>query len=307
LRFIPSMKCPLRTGSILGASMNHPLLADEDSRKRLFEWSAAEVECENVENAVRVVRDALDLLRVFVWSIAMVRPTSFGLSGDVPAGQFVYVQSGDRTGMGWRRTGHALGHGLSDHARELWPKGPFLRLAALIGSDPTRAGHARSLLAVRTLSRATLEDRPDLRMLTTVIAIEAALGGGGKAYELARRAAFFTCGPTTDPQCGRGRSACHFLTTKPREKGGVALLKQYEEEARSDPAKRCSEWLNFLDRYTDRSSIAHGDPTFLPDAREANEDLYWAVHYLVAPALRLLLDHPDDPIAQLDAEIDSLT
>jgi len=297
---------PLRARSILGASMDHPLLAEEDGRKRLFEWSAAGFECDSVETAIRVVRDALDLLRVFGWSIAMVRPTSFGLSGDVPSGQFLYLQSGDRAGVGWRRTGHALGHGLSDHARDLWSNSPFARLAALVSSEPTSSGHARSMLAVRTLSRATLDDRPDLRMLTTVIAIEAALGGGGKAYELARRAAFFTCGPPTDPQCGRGQNACRFLTTNPRERGSVDLLKRYEKDARSDPAKRCSEWLDFLDRYSDRSSIAHGDPAFLPDAGDADQDLYWALHHLLAPALAWLLDHSGDPIGQLDSEIDSL-
>jgi len=297
-----------RAVELLGPDAQQLFLDDQEWRVSFLEWSAAEVEAATVDAAASLVRDGLDLLRVFREATAVVRTTSFGMPGEVPSASVLYVQGGgEGPRVGWRSTGHVLGAGLGETARHSWTSSRFPDAAALIGCSDTLAGHDRLLHAIRLLSQAILDNRPAVRMLATVIAIECMLGGGGKKYELARRAAFLTCGPPTDPLCGRGRPSCHFLTTDPRAAGAVKLLKAYETDARLNTSRRCSEWLNFVDRYADRSDIAHGDPSFTASERDADRDLFWALHNLLPPAMAWMLDHPADPIEQLDRALAMLS
>jgi hypothetical protein len=83
-------------------------------------------------------------------------------------------------------------------------------------------------------------------------------------------------------------------------------LEAYEKAARQDVRARCSEWLDFVDRYADRSDFTHGDPTFLATETDAHRDLYWALHHLLPPPLTWMLDHPTDPIKELDAALAKL-
>jgi hypothetical protein len=85
---------------------------------------------------------------------------------------------------------------------------------------------------------------------------------GGKKYEFGPASIFLTCGPPTDPLCGRSRPACHILTTDLRGQRAVGQLKAYEKAARQDVRERCSEWLDFVDRtLTDPTSRTEIQPS----------------------------------------------
>jgi hypothetical protein len=271
----------------------------------LRRWSAAEVDAYDLDGAVGVVRDVLDLLRVFQQTRSNGNPPTFGLPGDVRLTHLRYVRVDATGGVGFSHTGGLVGAGFADGEREHWAAARFAEAAELVGCADLSPGPAHLMLGVRLLSQAVLEPRPPMRLLATVIATETLLGRG-KTYQLARRAAFLTCGRPEGNLCGRTRPACPFLTLDPTDKGDLVRLKTLESQARADPGARCSEWLDFVGRYDDRSGIAHGELGRHVPEQDADSDLYWATHWLLPAALPWLLDHPGDAVGDLDIAISQL-
>jgi hypothetical protein len=289
----------------LGGSSKSSAMFTDETLAEFGQWVAADVEAHDIDGALVVVRDALHLLRVFQYTRAQMQPTLFGLPGEPRPTHLWYLQLGETGGLGWRQFGVPLGFTFRDDERAYWESLGFSELAKFIGRSGIPEGPARLLLAIRLLSQAALDLRPEMRLLLTVIATETLLGRG-RTFKLARRAAFLTCGrPENDP-CGRDRPACVFLTLNPSVKTELKELEKCKEEARSDPAARCSEWLDFVFRYNDRSGIAHGELNYEVPKKDADQDLYWAIHYLLPAALPWLLKNSDKPIVALDAEIAAL-
>jgi hypothetical protein len=239
--------------------------------------AAADVAASDITDAIRKTRDALDLLRVFQQSQARTATAAFGLGGDAVAARIQYLPLDDAAGVGWRSDSAHLGFRFTDDLKKAWELSRFAELARMVNEDEPPEGASRAMLAIRLLSLSVLERRPTTRMLYSAIAIEALLCGGGKAYELARRAAFRTCGVVDGDLCGRDRPACEFLRLNPDVQSDRKQLRKLEDAARRATDYRCSEWLDVVDRYADRSAIVHGDPTFHADPKDANGDLFWAV------------------------------
>lgn len=274
-----------------------------DDAAHLKQGVAAEVVGSSVDDAIQKTRDALDLLRVFQQSIAIARTASFGVAGDAVSARTLYLPLDEAAGVGWRGNSVHLGSHFDEVVKQKWASSRFAQLADLQGQAALSTGPARAILAIRLLSQAVLEQRPSLRLLGTAIAIEALLGGGGKAFELARRAAFFTCGEVDGNLCGRDRPACDFLRLDPRTPSELKRLRKLADLARKDTHFRCSEWLDVVGRYADRSSIAHGDPSHDIHPTDADSDLFWAIRRLLPSALAWLLDHPDEPMEQVDQQL----
>jgi hypothetical protein len=271
----------------------------------LRRWSAAEVDANDLDGAVAVVRDGLDLLRVFQQTRSNGDPPTFGLPGDVRLTHLRYLRLDATGGVGFSHTGGVIGADFPDGEREHWVAARFAEAAELVGCADLSPGPAQLMLGVRLLSQAVLEPRPPMRLLATVIATETLLGRG-KMYQLARRAAFLTCGRPEGNLCGRARPACPFLTLDPTNERDRGRLKTREIQARADPGARCSEWLDFVGRYDDRSGIAHGEPGRDVPEQDADSDLHWATHWLLPAALPWLLDHRGDAVGDLDIAISQL-
>ncbi len=271
-----------------------------ESIERLRAACLAEVDAPTVLDAVGRLADVVDVLRVFQYWLANSRTTAFGLAGDVRLARITYLRLGVAAGAGFLDDGALLGYAFTAEAQERLHGSLFGRAAGLAGKDGGEPGEARLKLAFLLLARATREHRPSLRQLGTIIAVETLLGGRAGKYALARRAAYFTCGLADDDLCGRARPACHFLTLDARDRPSLRALRRYTDQARQDVRARCSEWLDFLDRYDDRSGVAHGDPDTVVSAGDADKDLWWAVKNLLVPAGTWLLEHPREPAEDLD-------
>lgn len=272
------------------------------SREALTRWGCAEVAATDLAEAVAATRDILDVLRVLGQLVAQTRTTSFGLPGDVRRAHMEYAQLGENPRVGFRNDGSVLGFGFPERVRDSLTTFRLNELAEMGGRTDLSPGPARAMFAVRLLSQSVLEDRPSMVTLGAVIATESLLGGGGRSFELARRAVYFTCGRPNDLLCGRERPACPLLTST-----AVPTLKRLRSAMEVGELEECSEWLDFLARYDARSGVAHGDPTITVAKPDAERDLWWALHRLLPPALSWLLDHPDDPVTDLDNAIAALT
>jgi hypothetical protein len=270
-------------------------------------WAAAEVKADDLTEAISLVHDALDVLRVFQQTRSQMKTTAFGLPGDVHQARMLYLDlHDDNVGVGFRDNGEVLGSGLPDRELAQWSDSRFDEVADFIGRSDPPDGPGRLVLACRLLARAVFETQPSLRTLETIIAVETLLGGQGKKYLLARRVSFLVCGRVDGQRCGRDGPSCDFLKLNPTSDSDRKRIKAMERDARADPAKRCSEWLDFLDRYDDRCGVAHGEPGFEVPANDADGDLYWAIHWLLPAAIPWLLDHPNQPIDDLDTAISGL-
>jgi hypothetical protein len=268
----------------------------------------AEVKASDVEAAEAACRDTVDLLRVFLNLIANARTATFGLPGDVPSARMFYLQFGAREGLGFRQRGEFVGTEFSDQTILPWETTQLFRLSREADECDTTEGVRRARLAVRIASRAIIETEPALRALQVVMAMEALLGTGSrsKTFQLVRRAAWFTCTPLEPESCGRSRPPCAFLKLDPKVDKERAELIRHKVRAESGTEWRCSQWLDLVWRYEDRSAVAHGDPGVEITAADASRDLYWLIHVLMEPALAWLLDHQIDPAGQLDAALAAL-
>jgi hypothetical protein len=292
------------------AGIGGPDWMRENALEMMRSWCAAEVYAPDLQAAITMVSDALDVLRVFQQARSQSRTTAFGLPGEIRQARMLYGQlMGDGLGIGFRNDGEVLDSTMPSREWQNWQDNRFSELADFVGSESPPEGPQRLLLACRLLSRATVERNPSLRTLAAVIAIETLLGGGHTkgTFRLARRASYLVCGRYDGNRCGRDRPACGFLTLDPSKiKTDLPRLKRMKEDAERDITKRCSEWLDFVLMYDDRSGVAHGRPGHETAPKDADRDTFWAIHYLLPAAMPSLLDYPSDPITVLDQVIKAL-
>jgi hypothetical protein len=154
----------------LGGSSKSSAMFTDETLAEFGQWVAADVEAHDIDGALVVVRDALHLLRVFQYTRAQMQPTLFGLPGEPRPTHLWYLQLGETGGLGWRQFGVPLGFTFRDDERAYWESLGFSELAKFIGRSGIPEGPARLLLAIRLLSQAALDLRPEMRLLLTVIA-----------------------------------------------------------------------------------------------------------------------------------------
>ncbi|GAA1550083.1 hypothetical protein GCM10009804_03340 [Kribbella hippodromi] len=263
------------------------------------------VEANDLDSAIDLVAQAVDLLRVFQHVRYFTSPlTQFGLAGDVGSGVMRYVCiEGERLGQGLSRRGNALGWTFDDS--DAWASSPAFQWAAsAIGASNPSESQRRALVGVQLLSQAVVEQRGTFKMVELVGALEAWLlprRPGGQTFRLARAIAFFGCGRHQGSLCGRSRETCPYLELNPDAKRQREELKQLQTKGARLPW-RCSEWHRVVGWYDDRSDVVHGAGPVIP-YKDASNALYWVCRYLTEPILQWLAEHPEDPVAALEDEM----
>jgi hypothetical protein len=281
------------------------LVADE-----LEQGTVAQVEAPDVDEALDLVTLATDLLRIFQKKSARFRTTMFGLPGQVHRSNVRYFAAGETGGPAFRNRGEVLGSILSEERRAAWQASrTFSSLAAQVGADgPLDEGPRRALLGVQFLSQAILEHRPGFKILNLVIALESMLlerNPGPQTLRLLRRVTYFTCSRACDSMCGRDRAACQFLALDPAVRENRQQLEWLRKLAENGLFWRCDEWLSYAHWYELRSSVAHGDdePVTVEEASQAE---YWIFTWTVEPVLQWLVEHPVNPLGELDQALAAL-
>lgn len=169
-------------------------------------------------------------------------------------------------------------------------------------ASPSTDGQRRAATGGRLLARASAERRPDLKMLSAVMALEAWLlphVDGPQAFRLARHVTSFACRRNDGRPCGGTAPDCPYLRLDPDDKQDLTRLKKLHAIR---GAWTCSEWFRILDWYKARSDAAHG---LGGDAShsEASSTEYVISHYLLDAILGWLAFHPEDPTGDLDREL----
>ncbi len=263
----------------------------------------------DVDAAMEELRESLDVLRLFQLSRQTTQSTSFGLSGDIRASLVEYVAIWEKSAPGSRFVGDYVGFTFTEDSYNDWANSTAFQFLSGSLADPSPAeGPSRAVTGARLLARAATEHRPDLKMLGVMAALEAWLlnrQSGPQTLRLARHVTWFGCGLPENDQCGRDRPVCPYLHLSPDCKGGISRIKKLQELGSTYDAWRCSEWHRVMDWYDARSDAAHGNPQSV-DTKEANSAEYCVLHYLMEPILNWLREHPQNPVADLEAMIDGV-
>lgn len=265
----------------------------------------ADVTAGSIEAALELTESALDVLRVFKESRRVWAGGTFGLPGQVYESTIRYIAMDARAGVGGLRRGDHLGTALSEEDEHAWAGSRGIaRVASLIDRDDLSDGQVRALMGVRLLSQAMLEHRDAMRLLDVMVAADALLGRGARSFELARRWVYFGCGPlATEGLCGRDRPTCPYLALDPARPADLRRLKQLRSRSNVDMRWRCSEWSDLLDRYEARSHVAHGGHPDDLVKKAGHRAAFWTLHYLLEPVVEWLIDHPENPLGDLDVVI----
>jgi hypothetical protein len=288
----------------------HPLSnGTVDEFAAALEFASAHVLATTSAEAVDLARTAVELLRVFQQSQSRSETTMFGLPGELHSSRVDYLVLGDRAGVGWTFRGHHPGWTFTPDQVALFESLPGFEFAAqAIGKTDPSEGENRALLASRLTSQAILEQRPSMKLLYSIIAAETLLldrSTVSQSFRLARRSVYFLCGQTESKLCGRERPTCTALANTPETSAGRKGLAEFRGRGRRDVRWRCSEWHHVLDWYDARSDVVHGGGLLAEEA-EAGKTLFWLVTRLVPSVFQWLSDHPDDPLSDLEAAIESL-
>lgn len=262
----------------------------------------------NVDAAIDELRASLDVLRLFQLSRQAGQSTSFGLPGDVGEARIGYIAIWEHSAPGHRISGEFLGFTFTQESCEDWANStPFRYLSDSLADPSPTEGARRAVTGARLLARAATEYRPDLKMLGVMAALEAWLlnrQSGPQTLRLARHMTWFGCGLPREYLCGRDRPICPYLYLSPNCRLDRGRLKSLRDLGNTRVAWRCSKWHQAMDWYDARSDAAHGDPGGV-DAKEASTAEYCVLHYLMEPILDWLREHPEDPVADLEAAIDA--
>jgi hypothetical protein len=232
----------------------------------------------------------------------------FGLPGEVRTGTLNYVAMGNRAGLGWKRRGEHLGWKYRSEQHAEFRASVFAFAAAAIGKDNPTEGERRAILGLQLASRAILEHRPPLRLLTVVMAAETLLLDGtqlGQSRALAQRSAYLLCARHEQVRCGRELPTCLVLGLSPDVSADAKDIGLFRDRGNADDRWRCSEWHRVLDWYGERSKIVHRGADNV-DEKEASRALWWLTHDLLPVHLEWLHTHPDHPVEDLRAVISAL-
>ena len=268
----------------------------------------AKVHATDHDRAIDLVAGAVDVLRVFQHVRHFTTQlTQFGIEGDIGRGVVPYaVSQGERSGVGYKRRGDALGWTFSEPSE--WTQADaFHWVANAIGSDVVSEAERRALVAVQLLSDAIVEQRGTFKMVALVTALEALVlerNGSSQTFQLARKIAYFGCGGHSGDLCGRTRVTCPYLELDPANRQELKTLKRLRTKG-ALPPWRCSEWHRVVDWYDLRSDVVHGAGPEV-SYRDASQALHWVLRYLTEPILNWLRDHPTDPELELAAAIRAL-
>ena len=263
----------------------------------------------DVDAAMEELRESLDVLRLFQLSRQTMQSTSFGLSGDIRATLIDYVAVWDKSAPGSRFIGEYLGFTFTEDSYNDWSSSTAFQFLNESLADPSPTeGARRAVTGVRLLARAANEYRPDLKMLSVVAALEAWLldrQTGPQTLRLARHVTWFGCGQPKEYLCGRDRPICAYLHLSPKNPRDRTRLNLLRILGNTRLAWRCSEWHRIMDWYDVRSDAAHGVPNAV-NAKYASSAEYCVSHYLMEPILNWLREHPQTPVADLEALIDAV-
>lgn len=282
---------------------------DDVRRAVLDADTTADVVAASVAHALSLVREALDVLRVFyrVETSAVRTIGEFGLPGEVNSGYVPYLARPSHEG-GFVHVGHFIGAELTDLLRDRWEFSKAFRfVASTIGGECRNDGEGRAARAVALLGQSLRSERDtSLQYALTIFALDALLkgpGAGAQTYAVARRAIYFGCGRASGGLCGRDRDTCSYLALNPhfpRDRKKLDKLKSCD-----DVWWRCTEWLQVVSWFDQRAGfVHHGEATksvggtFAPD--------YWIYASLLTPILEWLKDHSDNPISDLDSVLAAL-
>lgn len=269
-----------------------------------------EVEATDEDDAIECVVQAVDVLRVFQHArYGNVQMGTFGLPGELGRGVIPYAWFGETAGHGGTFRGKFVGW-TAAYPADWHDADAFQWVARGIGDPTPSEALRRALIGVELLARAIVEQRPALKMVEIVTALEALLLPHGtehqrQTYRLARHVAYFGCGRPFDNLCGRDRDTCPYLGLDPASEQDRKALKGLRTRGNQDARWRCGEWHRVVDWYDVRSEVVHGKGPMIT-ADMASSAAYWVLKILVEPILEWLSHHPDDPIEQLEAELRSL-
>ena len=263
----------------------------------------------DVDAAIDELRSSLDVLRLFQLSRQTIQSTSFGLPGDVLASRIGYIAIWENSAPGHRFVGEYLGFTFTEDSYDDWASSTAFQFLSDSLADPSSTeGAHRAVAGASLLARAATEHRSDLKMLSVMAALEAWLlnrHSGPQTFRLARHVTWFGCGLPGDNLCGRDRPICAYLHLSPNNSCDRSRLSSLRVLGNTHVAWRCSEWHRVMDWYDARSDAAHGVPNAV-DAREASSAEYCVLHYLMEPILNWLREHPQAPVADLEAMIDAV-
>lgn len=269
----------------------------------------AEVEAVNIDSALDVIEDAVDVLRVYQQARALTQCATFGLPGDTYRSRVFYAQVGERTGFGGLARGEFLGWTFTEaNLADFSTSTAFRFVADAVGVATPSEGARRALLGVELLSQAIMTHRPGLKLFGVVQALEAMLlrgDGGPKKLSLARYVAFFGCGSVEGDLCGRQRPTCPYLALDPASDRDGKKLRELKERSDADHWWRCSEWQQVVQWYDLRNRAAHGEGR-LVELKDASTAEYWVLHYLLEPILEWLRLHQEEPVEALEQAVAAL-
>ncbi len=263
-----------------------------------------------IDDAIVALRASLDALHLFQVSRSLVRPTRFGLPGDLYRSRIEYVAVWNNAVLlGGRFRGDTAGFSFSAEDFDVWSASASLQFLSAALKDPRPSeGARRAAVGAQLLARAASEHRADLKMLGVASALEAWLlrrVPSGQTLRLARHVAWFGCGRHDDSLCGRDRPVCPYLHLNPAQAKDRTRLKTLRDLSDVNVYWRCSEWQQVMDWYDARSGAAHGDPTAVA-SDQADQAEFWVAHYLSEPILTWLLDHQIDPVGDLERALDEI-
>ncbi|MCA1706944.1 MAG: hypothetical protein LC808_28240 [Actinobacteria bacterium] len=275
--------------------------------------AVATLQAEDVDEAVELTTAALGVLRVYqhTWAAmqGQLKPTGFGLPGEVNRASVTYAQRGERSGFGWRMVGGTVGFTFVHPARVDWDNSiGFQFLAGAVGAVNASEGQRRAVLAADLLSQSILSGRPAAKIISVVQALEALLlprSREPQTFRLARYVAYFGCALSDNSLCGRDRPTCMYLANDPGKEPDRAPLKAWQKRADADSRWRCSEWESTLDLYATRSALVHGEDCRI-DLSVSRRAEYRVLRWLLVPILEWLHAHPDNPAGDLEAALAAL-
>jgi len=263
--------------------------------------------CVEIDDAIDALRSSLDALRLFHYSRRRSQTTSFGLPGDLYQSKIEYVSTWERSAPGGRFRGDVAGWEFDQIAADDWSNSQVFKfLSGALAHPEANEGSRRASIGTQLFSRAATEHRRDLKMIGLASALEAWLlrrQPGHQTLRLARHVSWFGCGRHNDDLCGRARPICPYLRLSPDNRADRQRLSTLRDLGNTHVAWRCSEWHQVMDWYDSRSGAAHGDPTAVNE-EEASSAEFWIAHYLAEPIIEWLRTHPDDPIGDLEREVD---